>query len=52
MFDAKFSKSKLIASKKFTDRSDILSALLADDKEYTIEEAEGIIREYMEGEVK
>lgn len=48
----KFSKNQLLKSKRFTDRRDILNALLTDDKEYTITETEEIIKSYMEGEVK
>lgn len=50
--ETKFSKDKLLKSKRFADRRDLLNALLSDDKEYTIVETEEIIKEYMEGEVK
>lgn len=50
--ETKFSKDKLLKSKRFADRRDILNALLKTDKEYTIAEAEEIIKQYMEKEVK
>ena len=50
--EATFSKDKLLKSKKFEKRRDILNALLKADKEYTITEVEEIIKQYMEKEVK
>lgn len=50
--EVKFSKEQLLASERFRNRRDILNALLSDEKEYTIAEAELKIKAYMEGEVK
>lgn len=50
--EPKFSKEKLLKSKKFEKRRDILSALLSAETEYTIAEVETLIAEYMEREVK
>lgn len=48
---AEFSKSQLISSKKFSDRRDILEALLSDNEKYTVEAVEKEISKYMKGKV-
>lgn len=52
-FDAeeKFTKIQLVKSKRFEDRRDILSALLDNDTEYTITQAEAVINKYLKGRV-
>lgn len=52
-FDAeeKFTKIQLVKSKRFEDRHDILSALLDNDTEYTIAQAEDVINKYLKGRV-
>lgn len=52
-FDAeeKFTKIQLVKSKRFEDRRDILSALLDNDTEYTIAQAEDVINKYLKGRV-
>ncbi len=52
-FDAeeKFTKIQLVKSKRFEDRRDILSALLDNDAEYTIAQAEDVINKYLKGRV-
>lgn len=50
--ESKFSKECLLNSKRFQNKRDIVSALLKDGVEYTIEEVEAMITEYMKGEVK
>lgn len=52
VIENKFSKNQLLKSKRFADRRDVLNALLSGDREYTITEAEKIIKQYMRGEVK
>lgn len=47
-----FSKESLLKSKRFRDQRDLVSAVLEDGAEYTIEEAENLITEYMKGKVK
>lgn len=41
-----YSKEQLIMSKKYKDRNDMLSALLEEDKQYTIKQAEEIMENY------
>lgn len=48
----KFSKERLVRSDRFAKRRDLLSALLNDDKLYSIEEVEAAIEHYMKGKVK
>ena len=48
----KFSKEQLTGSERFRDRKDVLNALLKEDREYTISEAEQLIEKYMKGKVK
>lgn len=49
---SKFSKESLLNAKQFQNKRDLVSALLKDGVEYTIEEVEAMIMEYMKGEVK
>lgn len=44
--EAAYSKEQLIMSKKYKDRKDMLSALLEEDKQYTIKQAEEIMENY------
>ena len=46
-----FSKEQLLASERFRGRRDILNALLAPDKQYTVAAAEQMIANYMKGKV-
>ena len=39
-------------SKNYRGRRDLLNAILEDDREYTTEEVETMIAEYMKGKVK
>lgn len=48
----KFTKDKLIGSKKFANRRDVLNAVLEDGREYTIAETDKLIEDFMKGEVK
>ncbi|MCH5186831.1 MAG: hypothetical protein J1F63_00405 [Oscillospiraceae bacterium] len=50
--EAKYTKARLIASKRFADRRDVLSAALEQGKEYTLGEAEDIINKFLKGKVK
>lgn len=47
-----FSREQLLASDRFRDRRDLLSALLAPDKTYTADAVEKEISKYMKGQVK
>ena len=48
----KFSKEKLMKSKRFAERRDLIGALLDADKDYSIAEVEKMINSYFEREVK
>lgn len=48
----RFSKEQLLASERFRDRRDVLGTILADEKQYTINEAKELIEKYMKGKVK
>lgn len=47
-----FTKSQLIKSKRYADRTDILNVILEDGKNYTIKEVEKLIDGFMKKEVK
>lgn len=47
-----FTKEQILKSKKFSERRDILSVLLEDDKSYSLEEAEELIKGFMEKNFK
>ncbi|AZK48793.1 hypothetical protein [Paenibacillus lentus] len=49
---AKFTKSQLISSKRYTHRKDLLNMLLKDDTVYDFDEVEGLIDDFMKGKVK
>ena len=44
---AKYTKSKLLASKKYKNRIDLLTVILQDDNQYTIEEVDKAIKDFM-----
>lgn len=50
--ESKFSKEALLNSIRFRNERDLISALLTDSVEYTVEEVETKIMEYMKGKVK
>lgn len=50
--EAKFSKEQLIASDKYANRRDLVSALLDDNETYTIATVDKKIEEFMKGKVK
>ena len=47
----KFTKEQLLDSDRFRDRIDLVSAILSDSEEYTIEFVEEQIEKYMKGQV-
>jgi len=47
-----FTKEQLFSCKRFSDRRDVLSAVLEEGKTYTIEQAQSEIDKYMKGRVK
>lgn len=44
---AKYTKSKLLVSKKYKNRIDLLTVILQDDNQYTIEEVDKAIKDFM-----
>ncbi len=49
--EQKFSKRQLLTSEKFSEKRDILTALLSEDRDYSVSEAENIIQNFMKGKV-
>ena len=49
--EVKYKKDQILASAKYASKKDVLNALL-DDKEYTLQEVDGLIEKFMKGKVK
>lgn len=47
-----YSKEQIIASKKYSNRKDILNVLLKDDEEYSFSRIDKIIENFMNKEVQ
>ena len=47
----KYGKSELMKSKRFLQDRDILNALLNDEDEYSVEEADDILKTWKKGKV-
>ena len=45
----RYSRQSLLASRLFRGRRDLLAALLSEDKQYTLREAEDLLRRAMKG---
>ncbi|PEG27792.1 hypothetical protein CQ395_05820 [Clostridium neonatale] len=52
MDDNKYSKQKILKSKKYSDKQDLINALLKDDTQYSITEVDELINDFMKGAVK
>ena len=50
--ESKFTKEQIVNSKKYIEDSDIVRALLEDNKTYTIKEVDSIIEKFRKGKVK
>ena len=48
----KFSKVKILKLNKYANRRDALSATLKDDAEYTMDQVDTLITDFMKGKVK
>lgn len=48
---AVFSKERILGSKKYEYRRDVLGVLLDDDKEYTFDEVDSLLKKFMKGKV-
>lgn len=47
-----FTKEQLYTSKRYEMQKDLIGVLLEDDKEYTFDEADNIIKEFLKREVE
>lgn len=47
-----FEKEAIARSARYRDKVDLVNGLLEDDKEYTLEQVDKIIEDYMNKEVK
>nr|DAS27059.1 MAG TPA: hypothetical protein [Caudoviricetes sp.] len=47
-----FSKNQVLAFDRYANRRDLLSALLKDEKKYTIDQVDKLIQDFMKGKVK
>jgi hypothetical protein len=47
-----FTKEQILASKKYSNRRDVLGAILSDGKEYTHEQVNSLLEKFMKGKVK
>lgn len=46
-----YTKEQLLASKRYANRRDVISALLDDGKTYTLTEVERLMNKFMKGKV-
>ena len=46
-----FPKERVLTFKRYADRRDLLSVLLEDGKEYTHDQIDGLIKDFMKGKV-
>lgn len=47
-----FTKAKILKSKRYSNRVDLLGVLLTDSKAYTFDEVDALIEKFMKGKVK
>lgn len=47
-----FSKEKILSSKKYKHRADLLGVLLKDGESYTFEDVDNLLNVFMKGKVK
>lgn len=50
--EPKFSKDQIVRAAKYRNRRDLVTALLDDGKQYTINEVDSLIDNFMKGKVK
>ncbi len=50
--EERYTLSQLLAAEKFSNRKDLLKALLSDERQYSISEVEQKIEKFMKGRVK
>ena len=49
--EIKYTKEQLLHSKRYSKKRDLLGALLADDKTYSLQDVDKLIKGYFEKEV-
>ncbi len=49
---ARFSKEQILRSEKYAKRRDLLTAILKDDRAYTLADVDALIEKFMKGKVK
>jgi hypothetical protein len=47
-----FTKEQILASKKYSNRRDVLGAVLTDGKTYVLEQVDSLLEKFMKGKVK
>jgi vacuolar-type H+-ATPase subunit E/Vma4 len=47
-----FTKEQILASKKYSNRRDVLGAILTDGKTYVLEQVDSLLEKFMKGKVK
>lgn len=50
--EQKLNKQQILASAKYTNRKDLVNALLEENKQYTMQEVEEMIEKFMKGKVR
>ena len=50
--EPKFTKKQVLAAARYENRKDLVSALLRDDREYTMAEVDRLVDQTMKGQVK
>ncbi len=50
--ESKFTKEEIVSSKRYIEDSDIVRALLEDNKTYTLKEVDNIVEKFRKGKVK
>nr|WP_321026631.1 hypothetical protein [Clostridium neonatale] len=52
VIDSKYTKQQILKSKRYSDKQDLINALLEDNGHYTLSQVDEIINDFMKGEVK
>lgn len=47
-----FTKEKILSAKRYRNRVDLLGVILKDGKDYTFDEVDSLLENFMKGEVK
>lgn len=50
--EATFTLAQLLKAKKYTDKKDLLNALLNENEQYTIKQVDDIIEKFLKGKVQ